>query len=271
LVPLLVSAVSLTVTQMYPLPQSKVARSAEITNGFWKPEVKELDHRYVNPNTCFLSVTNKTIWTFLGPVILVTLLNTLLIGKVATIIYKSSNNKISNSRSGGGNVSKSLRQSVKGSMMLMPILSVPWIIGLLYDLYEEPKVYSTESEVKMIFGITGAYLQVIFAGVQGILIFFLYCIQNNEVKSAHVLAMRQRQHRQSIAPLMSSSYSSTRKFSSLFTFGSSSRSESHHSNKSILQKQKMAENYEMGQKGSAVNVNVPLTSFGKNAKKQYTA
>ena len=41
--------------------------------------------------------------------------------------------------------------------------------------------------------------------------------------------------------------------------------------RSILQKQKMAENYEMGQKGSAVNVNVPLTSFGKNAKKQYTA
>ena len=45
-------------------------------------------------------------------------------------------------------------------MFLMPILSIPWIIGLLYDLYEESVEGDISSEVREVLGITGAYLQV---------------------------------------------------------------------------------------------------------------
>ena len=41
----------------------------------------------------------------------------------------------------------------------MPILSVPWIIGLLYDLYEHHNK-NGDVTAREVFGITGAYLQV---------------------------------------------------------------------------------------------------------------
>ena len=74
----------------------------------------------------------------------------------------------------------------------MPILGIPTVVALLYNVYDDRTAGSVGNHLKLIFGAMGAYLQVILAGVQGIAVFLFYCVCNDEVRSAHKLASNRR-------------------------------------------------------------------------------
>lgn len=206
LLPALIVIVSMVISRSLPVKTLHKA-SEEI-------DVHVLGDGYVNPKTCFLNVQNGIIWSYLGPVILITGINFLILLKICQIVFRSTNRSMQLRNERGA--SKSIKKSVKGAMLLMPILSLPWIFGLLYDLYQDKEVEGINGRLRTIIGITGAYFQVIFAGVQGILIFFFYCIYNSEVRTAHSLAQRKRK---SIASSqIRSSSTKRRKFSELFTW-----------------------------------------------------
>jgi len=267
-VPVLIAGTSLVVSGL------KVESAiVEAETHFGQKGFKEFALGYVNPKTCFLNVSNGVIWTFLGPVLLVTFTNCILVIKVAVIIYRSTTNSLGRRNSDTESNAAAVRKSVKGAMFLMPILSIPWIIGLLYDLYEESVEGDISSEVREVLGITGAYLQVIFAGVQGILIFFFYCLYNSEVKMAHKLENRRKR---SVAQGMKSSFRSTRtttgrKLSSIFPWKTISRSESTLSGKSAdlstLGRRKT--NIEMQNNQHNTNAflgRLPITTFSQQNK-----
>ena len=90
------------------------------------------------------------------------------------------------------------RRSSRGAVILMPILGIPTVVALLYNIYSESKIESVENDLRLVFGAMGAYLQVILAGIQGIAVFFFYCLCNDEVKSAHKLATHRRKSRDSL-------------------------------------------------------------------------
>jgi len=68
----------------------------------------------------------------------------------------------------------------------MPILSIPWIVGFLYNLY------ANSSPAGVVVGTTAAYLQSILVGIQGILVFLFYCFHSTEVRNAYELSARRR-------------------------------------------------------------------------------
>ena len=80
----------------------------------------------------------------------------------------------------------------------MPILGVPTAVALLYNIYDDTTSESVGNDLRLIFGAMGAYLQVLLAGVQGIAVFFFYCLCNDEVKSAHKLATHRRKSQGSL-------------------------------------------------------------------------
>lgn len=232
LLPFLIASGSLVATRVV---EDFKESSPSNTSDSWRPDLTLVEDGYVNPKTCFLNVKTRMIYAFLGPVFIITLINLIIVAVVARIIYKKSSSNISIHRNNNSST-PALRKAVKGASWLMPILSVPWIIGLLYDLYEHHNK-NGDVTAREVFGITGAYLQVIFAGVQGILIFFFYCFYNSEVQKAHHLSTRKRKSIASQGRSTPYTSSSTRrshhyngfnyrKFSALFTRKSVVRSES---------------------------------------------
>ena len=72
------------------------------------------------------------------------------------------------------------------------------MVALLYNFYNDSTTESVENDLRLVFGAMGAYLQVILAGIQGIAVFFFYCVCNDEVKSAHKLATHRRKSQGSL-------------------------------------------------------------------------
>lgn len=83
------------------------------------------------------------------------------------------------------------RRGTRGALILMPILGLPWIIGLLYNLYNG-------DAAGIIIGTAGAYLHVVLTGIQGILIFLFYCVYNADVKGAYILAAKRRKSMENV-------------------------------------------------------------------------
>lgn len=84
----------------------------------------------------------------------------------------------------------------------MPILGVPTIIAVLYNLYDDQGSESVSDNLRRVFGAVGAYLQVILAGTQGVAIFFFYCFYNDEVRDAHKLATQRRKSMSSLVRIV---------------------------------------------------------------------
>ncbi|KAJ8374025.1 hypothetical protein SKAU_G00046050 [Synaphobranchus kaupii] len=113
---------------------------------------------YGNPDFCWLSVHDTLIWSFLGPVSVVVLVNIVifvLAGKAAC----SRRHRVFE-KSG-------VISALRTAFLLLVLISATWLMGLL----------AVNSDV-----LTFHYLFAIFSCLQGVLAFLFYCVLNRDVR-----------------------------------------------------------------------------------------
>ncbi|XP_071086262.1 adhesion G-protein coupled receptor D1-like [Haliotis cracherodii] len=110
------------------------------------------------PISCWLSAEHGLIWAFMAPMLLIVIFNLIILGLVIKVFLtlKANSQKSEAAR---------IRASLRAMSMLLPLLGVTWLLSILVP-------YST------IFH----YLFVIGNSLQGLLIFFLHCLCNEEVR-----------------------------------------------------------------------------------------
>ncbi|XP_060580288.1 adhesion G protein-coupled receptor E4-like [Ruditapes philippinarum] len=108
--------------------------------------------------SCWLSIDDGLIWAFLGPMLVIVVLNIGVMGLVIKcfLTLRANSEKTEAAR---------LRGSLRAMMTLLPLLGVTWILSLLVP-----------------FSVVFHYFFVIFNTVQGMCIFFLHCICNEEIR-----------------------------------------------------------------------------------------
>ena len=130
---------------------------------FIMPPVWLREFSYVAEGYCWLNDKNGTIWSFVGPVIVVVFFNSCVL---SFVIY----NMLVHSFSSKAMQNRSLLAKcglwLKGTSMLVSVLGIPWIIGV-FDVDETTSLFS--------------YIFIICNSTQGISIFILHCLFNKKV------------------------------------------------------------------------------------------
>ncbi|XP_015778249.1 PREDICTED: adhesion G-protein coupled receptor D1-like isoform X1 [Acropora digitifera] len=117
---------------------------------------------YGNSDICWLALEDGTVWAFIGPVIAIIMVNSIVLFMVIkTVVTSASSIKSSEY--------DHIKAGIKGLFVLMPILGVGWILGLF-----------AVNRATVVF----EYAFAIINGFQGFLIFLLHCVFNNEVRNA---------------------------------------------------------------------------------------
>ncbi|XP_071945208.1 adhesion G protein-coupled receptor E3-like [Antedon mediterranea] len=115
---------------------------------------------------CWLSQETGMIWTFVAPAICIVTINTGIMCIVLKTIYDRSGNMVGK---GTGEKKKltQLRKATRGTFMLLPLMGTAWLIGPF-------AVGSDAAFIEYVFNMLN--------GCQGIFIFLMYCVFDNEVK-----------------------------------------------------------------------------------------
>nr|KAI8754302.1 adhesion G protein-coupled receptor E2-like [Biomphalaria glabrata] len=126
---------------------------------------------YGTSNFCWLSVNKGFIWSFLGPVILILLVNAAVL--IAIIKTVQSTHSILDKTHAERTMS-----AARTIVVLTPMFGLTWVFGL----------------VSMVFDlIVFQYLFVVLNTLQGLFIFLFYCLRQRQVIQAIQLLRRQRQ------------------------------------------------------------------------------
>ncbi|XP_053393402.1 adhesion G protein-coupled receptor L2-like [Mercenaria mercenaria] len=117
---------------------------------------------YGNEKSCWLSIDDGVIWAFVGPALLIILVNFILIVLVMKAIFKTKNlsQKSNKERTIAG---------VRCLCVLLPLVGCTWVIGIFY-VNEDM-----------------AWIQYVFAicnGLQGMAIFIFHCALNTQIRNA---------------------------------------------------------------------------------------
>ncbi|XP_053739978.1 adhesion G protein-coupled receptor L2-like isoform X5 [Synchiropus splendidus] len=133
-----------------------------------------VDHRsYGTQRACWLRVDNHFIWSFIGPVTFVILVNVfVLVLTMYKMVKHSTSMKPDSSRLGG------IRSWVLGAFALLCLLGLTWSFGLFF---------LNESSIVM------AYLFTIFNTLQGMFIFIFHCLLQKKVRKEYSKCFRQSQ------------------------------------------------------------------------------
>ncbi|XP_054625517.1 adhesion G protein-coupled receptor L2-like isoform X4 [Dunckerocampus dactyliophorus] len=133
-----------------------------------------IDYRsYGTPRACWLRVDNHFIWSFIGPVTFVILVNVIfLVVTMYKMVKHSTSMKPDSSRLGG------IRSWVLGAFALLCLLGLTWSFGLFF---------LNESSIVM------AYLFTIFNTLQGMFIFIFHCLLQKKVRKEYSKCFRQSQ------------------------------------------------------------------------------
>ncbi|CAK8697267.1 unnamed protein product [Clavelina lepadiformis] len=110
---------------------------------------------------CWLSPADNSIWAFAAPALLVILINTVILITVVRVIINlqpAKSNRVKAAK---------LRNAVKGSIFLFPLLGTTWLFGLL-SLSQETLLF------QYIFALTNS--------LQGFFLFVFHCLCNSEVR-----------------------------------------------------------------------------------------
>ncbi|XP_074544134.1 adhesion G protein-coupled receptor L2b.1 isoform X5 [Halichoeres trimaculatus] len=133
-----------------------------------------IDYRsYGTQRACWLRVDNHFIWSFIGPVTLIIVVNVIfLVVTMFKMVKHSTSMKPDSSRLGG------IRSWVLGAFALLCLLGLTWSFGLLF---------LNESSIVM------AYLFTIFNTLQGMFIFIFHCLLQKKVRKEYSKCFRQSQ------------------------------------------------------------------------------
>ncbi|XP_033107952.1 adhesion G protein-coupled receptor L3-like [Anneissia japonica] len=138
---------------------------------------------YGTESHCWLQVENHFIWSFIGPICIVIMVNTVFLTMAFVIMcrhstiatnkrQKTTKEKLTSTEKivVGTDRLEYIMSWVRGSFVLLCILGITWIFGLLYV-----------SDSTVLF----AYIFTIFNSVQGVFIFVFHCLMNDKVKKEY--------------------------------------------------------------------------------------
>uniref|UniRef100_A0A3P8VU71 Adhesion G protein-coupled receptor L2-like n=1 Tax=Cynoglossus semilaevis TaxID=244447 RepID=A0A3P8VU71_CYNSE len=133
-----------------------------------------IDYRsYGTPRACWLRVDNHFIWSFIGPVTFIIVVNVIfLVVTMYKMVKNSTSMKPDSSRLGG------IRSWVLGSFALLCLLGLTWSFGLFF---------LNDSSIVM------AYLFTIFNTLQGMFIFIFHCLLQKKVRKEYSKCFHQSQ------------------------------------------------------------------------------
>nr|XP_006821230.1 PREDICTED: probable G-protein coupled receptor 133-like [Saccoglossus kowalevskii] len=118
---------------------------------------------YGTEKHCWLDIASGQIWAFVGPALLIILINLVVLGMVVRIVINSA--KMQKEKE-----YDHIKAGVKGALVLLPLLGLTWVFGLF-----------AVDEGSLVF----QYLFAIFNSLQGFFIFLFQCAFNSEVRAAY--------------------------------------------------------------------------------------
>ncbi|XP_069062320.1 cadherin EGF LAG seven-pass G-type receptor 3 [Pleurodeles waltl] len=119
---------------------------------------------YGNPDFCWISVHDKLLWSFAGPIALVIVINGVMFLMVAKLLCSPGQKETKK---------KSVLMTLRGSFILLLFISTTWLFGLL----------AVNNSV-----LAFHYLYSILCCVQGLAVLVMFCVLNKEVQEAWKLA-----------------------------------------------------------------------------------
>ncbi|XP_044295663.1 adhesion G-protein coupled receptor D2 [Varanus komodoensis] len=127
-------------------------------------------NKYVADNHCWLNVQTDIIWAFVGPVLFVLMVNTVVLFRVVMVTVSSARRR-SRMLTPNSSLEKQIGTQVWATarpvLVLLPVLGLTWVCGILVH-----------------FSINWAYVFIVLNSLQGLYIFLVYAIYNSEVRSA---------------------------------------------------------------------------------------
>ncbi|PFX16922.1 putative G-protein coupled receptor 133 [Stylophora pistillata] len=116
-------------------------------------------NQYITKKWCWLSTENYYIWSFAGPVVVISFVNIV----VFCIVVK----EMVNMTSIQSNKFSRVKTTVKACIVLFPLLGVTWLFGLLSMINSS---------------VASQYIFTLLNSLQGLMIFIFHCARNSEVK-----------------------------------------------------------------------------------------
>ncbi|KAJ8030847.1 Adhesion G protein-coupled receptor L3 [Holothuria leucospilota] len=116
---------------------------------------------YGTETQCWLRVDNGGIWAFVGPAIVIVIANMIMLSNVIRVFLSLRANM----------KKKQVERTwlaLRAMLLTLPLLGLTWLFGLLTAIDSTTVVFE--------------YLFVIFNSLQGVFIFVLYCVLNDEVR-----------------------------------------------------------------------------------------
>ncbi|XP_048236668.1 uncharacterized protein LOC124149084 isoform X1 [Haliotis rufescens] len=117
-------------------------------------------HGYGTPEHCWLSMEDNLRWAFIGPVLLIVIVNFIIMGKlIHTMLSTRALQNV--------DVKNKIKRSLRGICILIPVLGVSWIFGVI----------SVEDEERVM-----EYIFAIINSLQGLFIFITQCVMKRKVR-----------------------------------------------------------------------------------------
>ncbi|KAK6171116.1 hypothetical protein SNE40_019373 [Patella caerulea] len=123
---------------------------------------------YGNKHFCWLSLESGLLWAFVGPAILVIVVNMCIMIKVLTVMFSTTTMVTKTMKEKG-------RTGIKALCVLLPIMGLTWVFG----------VFSVNEDL-----VTFQYLFAIFNSLQGLFIFIFHCLMCRQVKDGFKIKRR---------------------------------------------------------------------------------
>ncbi|KXJ28919.1 Adhesion G-protein coupled receptor D1 [Exaiptasia diaphana] len=109
---------------------------------------------------CWLSVDNGLIWAFIGPAVVIMLINMVVF---VLVIRQMMGTRHAQTKSRD----EKFRMGVKATAVILPLLGITWVFGLL--------AFNTAT-------LAFKYIFAIFNSLQGLMIFIFHCVLNQQIK-----------------------------------------------------------------------------------------
>jgi len=120
--------------------------------------------RYENPDICYLSAVDNSIWAFAAPALLILCINLVIMVSIFWVIWNLEYRS-------DGTSSKSLKRakaSFRSIVILFPVTGTCWLFGLL----------SIQPHLQLVY----SYLFTLTNSLQGLFLFLFYCVFQTEVR-----------------------------------------------------------------------------------------